>query len=54
MECLAHIVHYLLHKIQQEIDIIHNDANLEAPSNSLIKERFDNEYLQLFLKTTVN
>ena len=35
-------------------DIIHNDANLEAPSNSLIKERFDNEYLQLFLKTTVN
>ena len=35
-------------------DIIHNDANLEAPINSLIKERFDNEYLQLFLKTTVN
>ena len=35
-------------------DIIHNDANLEAPSNSLIKERFDNEYLQLILKTTVN
>jgi len=35
-------------------DIIHNDANLESPINSLIKERFDNEYLQLFLKTTVN
>ena len=35
-------------------DIIHNDANLESPINSLIKERFDNEYLKLFLKTTVN
>ncbi len=35
-------------------DIIHNDANLEAPINSLIKQRFENEYLKLFLKTTVN
>ena len=35
-------------------DIIDNDANLDAPINSLIKEKFDNEYLQLFLKTTVN
>jgi len=35
-------------------DIIDNDANLESPINALIKERFDNEYLKLFLKTTVN
>ncbi len=35
-------------------DIIDNDANLESSINVLIKERFDNEYLKLFLKTTVN
>ena len=35
-------------------DIIDNDANLESSINALIKERFDNEYLKLFLKTTVN
>ena len=35
-------------------DMIDNDANLSKPINKLIKERFNSEYLKLFLKTTVN
>lgn len=35
-------------------DMIDNDANLSKPVNKLIKERFNSEYLKLFLKTTVN
>jgi ATP-dependent DNA helicase RecG len=35
-------------------DMIDNDANLSEPVNKLIKERFNSEYLKLFLKTTVN
>ena len=35
-------------------EIIKNDANLSQENHSFIKQKFDNEYLQLFLKTTVN
>ena len=35
-------------------DIIDNDTNLSKPVNKLIKERFNSEYLKLFLKTTIN
>ena len=35
-------------------DMIDNDANLSKPINKLIRERFNSEYLKLFLKTTVN
>jgi len=35
-------------------DMIDNDAKLSKPVNKLIKERFNSEYLKLFLKTTVN
>ena len=35
-------------------EIIKNDANLSQENHSLIKQKFDNEYLKLFLKTTVN
>ena len=34
--------------------IIKNDANLSQENHSFIKQKFDNEYLKLFLKTTVN
>ena len=35
-------------------EIIKNDANLSQENHSFIKQKFDNEYLKLFLKTTVN
>ena len=35
-------------------EIIKNDANLTQNNHSMIKQKFDDEYLQLFLKTTVN
>ena len=35
-------------------EIIKNDANLSQQNHSFIKQKFDNEYLKLFLKTTVN
>ena len=35
-------------------EIIKNDANLIKNNHINIKQKFDNEYLQLFLKTTVN
>ena len=35
-------------------EIINIDANLSLDKNISIKEKFDNEYLDLFLKTTVN
>tara|TARA_Y100000741_G_scaffold284166_1_gene223904 strand:- start:199 stop:1323 length:1125 start_codon:yes stop_codon:yes gene_type:complete len=35
-------------------EIIKNDANLTQEKHLIIKEKFDNEYLKLFLKTTVN
>ena len=35
-------------------EIIKNDANLTQENHSLIKQKFDDEYLDLFLKTTVN
>ena len=35
-------------------EIIKNDANLTLEKHLIIKEKFDNEYLKLFLKTTVN
>ena len=35
-------------------EIINKDANLSLEKNILIKEKFDDEYLDLFLKTTVN
>ena len=35
-------------------EIIKNDANLTQVNHSAIKQKFDDEYLQLFLKTTVN
>ncbi len=35
-------------------EIIKNDANLTQNNNINIKQKFDDEYLQLFLKTTVN
>ena len=35
-------------------EIIKNDANLTQNNHINIKQKFDNEYLQLFLKTTVN
>ena len=35
-------------------EIIRNDANLSQENHSFIKQKFDNEYLKLFLKTTVN
>ena len=35
-------------------EIIKNDANLIQVNHSMIKQKFDDEYLQLFLKTTVN
>ena len=35
-------------------EIIKNDANLTQVNHSMIKQKFDDEYLQLFLKTTVN
>ena len=35
-------------------EIIKNDANLTQVNHSMIKQKFDDEYLQLFLKITVN
>ena len=35
-------------------EIIKNDANLTQNNHSMIKQKFDDEYLELFLKTTVN
>ena len=35
-------------------EIIKNDANLTQKNHINIKQKFDDEYLQLFLKTTVN
>ncbi len=35
-------------------EIIKNDANLTQEKHLIIKEKFDEEYLKLFLKTTVN
>ena len=35
-------------------EIIKNDANLTQENHSFIKQKFDDEYLDLFLKTTVN
>ena len=35
-------------------EIIKNDANLTQNNHLMIKQKFDDEYLQLFLKTTVN
>jgi len=35
-------------------EIIKNDANLNQNNHQNIKQKFDDEYLQLFLKTTVN
>lgn len=35
-------------------EIIKNDANLTQNNHQNIKQKFDDEYLQLFLKTTVN
>jgi ATP-dependent DNA helicase RecG len=35
-------------------EIIKNDANLTQNNHSMIKRKFDDEYLELFLKTTVN
>ena len=35
-------------------EIIKHDANLSQENHSFIKQKFDNEYLKLFLKTTVN
>ena len=35
-------------------EIIKNDANLSQENHSFIRQKFDNEYLKLFLKTTVN
>ena len=35
-------------------EIIKNDANLTHNNHKNIKQKFDDEYLQLFLKTTVN
>ena len=35
-------------------EIIKNDANLSQENHSFIKQKFDKEYLKLFLKTTVN
>ena len=35
-------------------EIIKNDANLTQENHMFIKQKFDDEYLKLFLKTTVN
>ena len=35
-------------------EIIKNDANLTQENHLFIKQKFDDEYLDLFLKTTVN
>ena len=35
-------------------EIIKNDANLNQNNHSMIKQKFNDEYLELFLKTTVN